>query len=165
MAFQKPAGSAGLHSLGDERLGCPGLSSSPKGPPSAGALRPSLGVRPGGQAEAPLRHSSSCSSSSEPEGPWRTSSYHLLVRVFICMRPWWRSWGRRHNQASGSGSGSGSGWRKRSCFVHLGWGRQGPWPQVVSKRELSQLGFFFVGAEVTGGVTQKQEWETEWAGC
>lgn len=39
-------------------------------------------------------HSSSCSSSSEPEGPWRTSSYHLLVRVFIWMRPWWRSWGK-----------------------------------------------------------------------
>lgn len=37
------------------------------------------------------RHSSSCSSSSEPEGPWRTSSYHLLVRVFIWMRPWCRS--------------------------------------------------------------------------
>lgn len=60
---------------------------------------PWLGVRPGSRWEALpvqkpqhlLSHSSSCSSSSEPEGPWRTSSYHLLVRVFIWMRPWWRS--------------------------------------------------------------------------
>lgn len=43
------------------------------------------------RAPAPLCCSSSCSSSSEPEGPWRTSSYHLLVRVFIWMRPSCRS--------------------------------------------------------------------------
>lgn len=61
-----------------------------------GALAECLSQEPWG---ALLGHSSSCSSSSEPEGPWRTSSYHLLVRVFIWMRPWWRSWGRRHNQA------------------------------------------------------------------
>lgn len=37
------------------------------------------------------RSSASSSSSSEPEGPWRTSSYHLLVRVFIWIRPCNRS--------------------------------------------------------------------------
>lgn len=31
--------------------------------------------------------SASSSSSSDPDGPWRTSSYHLLVRVFIWIRP------------------------------------------------------------------------------
>lgn len=63
--------------------------------PSPLRTLPHASVRRGSREEAGrgalLRHSSSCSSSSEPEGPWRTSSYHLLVRVFIWMRPWWRS--------------------------------------------------------------------------
>lgn len=50
------------------------------------------------RAPAPLCCSSSCSSSSEPEGPWRTSSYHLLVRVFIWMRPSCRSWAKGRAQ-------------------------------------------------------------------
>lgn len=37
------------------------------------------------------RSSASSSSSSDPEGPWRTSSYHLLVSVFIWIRPCNRS--------------------------------------------------------------------------
>ena len=68
-------------------------------------LRPRL---PGSHG-VPLGHSSSCSSSSEPEGPWRTSSYHLLVRVFIWMRPWWRSWGGRHSKPLSVGLAQGQG--------------------------------------------------------
>lgn len=94
-----------------------------------------LGVRPGspGEAEGSALpgHSSSCSSSSEPEGPWRTSSYHLLVRVFIWMRPWWRSWskdttkpcqGVRARVKEGEGSCSAPGG---------GGGRQAAWPQAI----------------------------------
>lgn len=94
--FQKPAGSDGLEVPGSEDclgfalLSSPLKSSQMHRPP--GAL-PRVCPRSPGEADGrALRgHSSSCSSSSEPEGPWRTSSYHLLVSVFIWMRPWWRS--------------------------------------------------------------------------
>lgn len=52
-----------------------------------------------------LGQNSSCSSSSEPDGPWRTSSYHLLVRLFIWMRPWWRSWAGRGDKPGQCGGG------------------------------------------------------------
>lgn len=70
--------------LGRPRPGCHPPSLHPEGRSAARA-------RVWGLRGASLDHSSSCSSSSEPEGPWRTSSYHLLVSVFIWMRPWWRS--------------------------------------------------------------------------
>lgn len=63
----------------------------------------------GGPSRASLGHSSSCSSSSEPEGPWRTSSYHLFVSVFIWMRPWWRSWGGRRGKPLSVGQGQAQG--------------------------------------------------------
>lgn len=95
----------------------------------------------GGPPGALLHHNSSCSSSSEPEGPWRTSSYHLLVRVFIWMRPWWRSWVGDTSEPSSVGLGRvtvraeevGEG----NCFVPHGGcgrdGRQGTWPRAISK--------------------------------
>lgn len=135
--FQKPAGSDGLEVPGSEDclgfalLSSPLKSSQMHRPPGAIA-----GVCPRSPGEADGRalrgHSSSCSSSSEPEGPWRTSSYHLLVSVFIWMRPWWRSWDKDTTTPLSVGQGQGEREEGGSSFVPWGGdGRQAAWPQAV----------------------------------
>lgn len=110
-----------------------------------------------GSSRVSLDHRSSCSSSSEPEGPWRTSSYHLLVSVFIWMRPWWRSWGGRRASPCQWGQGQAQGQGREGQLLCASCEETaGRTHGQLQSADGEQAEIFLCEQEVTEGLTQNR---------